>query len=412
MALDNIILFEPYAADDYYPFSIMHCVWEMRCGIMKIFEKYENFFSTPLWYNGRDAHISSFLARHNKENGHLVNGGALALTSAFLPTFEILEKITQSIDAAPTRAIVFIGEGKIIAAYYPNFYPELLPMLRDFDPELLVNPLQIDLNGVKFLNYLWDTIDLNGNAIIDDINRLEYDFRILQDIPQGVTAINPENIYLGENVKLSPSCVIDASDGPVIIDSGTKIMPMATILGPAYIGKKNVIKIGAKIYENCTFGEHCKVGGELEGTIIHAYSNKQHEGFLGHSYLCEWVNLGADTNNSDLKNTYSPIKMRLRDKEVDTPKIFLGLMCGDHTKSGINSMFTTGTTAGICGILVREWFMPNHIPSFSWGGAKDSPAYKVSKAIETAKIVMSRRGKSLLPEEIFLMEEEYKKVRG
>jgi hypothetical protein len=122
------------------------------------------------------------------------------------------------------------------------------------------------------------------------------------------------------------------------------------------------------------------------------------------------VNLGADTNTSDLKNTYTSIKINLEDREINTGKIFLGLLCGDHTKSGINTMFTTGTVAGICGILVREWFLPNSITSFSWGGAFNSPTYKLPKAIETARIVLNRRGKELTPEEEKLMKSEYERV--
>ncbi|MFA7626651.1 MAG: hypothetical protein WCZ17_06340, partial [Candidatus Kapaibacterium sp.] len=218
------------------------------------------------------------------------------------------------------------------------------------------------------------------------------------------------DIRIGNNVKISPSVVIDASEGKVLIDDDVKIMPQATILGPCFIGKGTTVKIGAKIYGETSIGPMCKVGGEIENTIIHAFSNKQHEGFLGHSYIGEWVNLGADTNNSDLKNTYGEINMILPHKEVKSGRIFLGLMCGDHTKSGINTMFTTGTVAGTCAILVKEWFLPNFIKSFSWGGKSNSPAFRFHKAIETAKIVMQRRGKVLTEEEIELLRLEYERI--
>jgi UDP-N-acetylglucosamine diphosphorylase/glucosamine-1-phosphate N-acetyltransferase len=187
-------------------------------------------------------------------------------------------------------------------------------------------------------------------------------------------------------------------------------MSNTVIYGPCYIGKNSTIKPGAKIYPNTSIGEWCKVGGEVENSIFQAYSNKQHEGFLGHSFISEWVNLGADTNNSDLKNTYSNISMQLPHKLVNTNRIFLGLICGDHTKSGINSMFTTGTVSGLCGILVKEWFLPNYIKSYTWGGKTNSPIYKFEKAIETAKIVMLRRNKELCEEEIELLKLEYERV--
>jgi UDP-N-acetylglucosamine diphosphorylase/glucosamine-1-phosphate N-acetyltransferase len=170
------------------------------------------------------------------------------------------------------------------------------------------------------------------------------------------------------------------------------------------------VKAGAKIYGKTSVGESCKFGGEIENAIIHAYSNKQHEGFLGHSYIGEWVNLGADTNTSDLKNTYANIKVTLEGREIDTEKMFLGLLCGDHTKSAINTSFTTGTVAGVCGILVHDGTLPAVIPSYAWTGRKNSPIYKIDKALDVARIVMARRGKELLPEEELLLRQEYEKV--
>jgi UDP-N-acetylglucosamine diphosphorylase/glucosamine-1-phosphate N-acetyltransferase len=185
-------------------------------------------------------------------------------------------------------------------------------------------------------------------------------------------------------------------------------MPQSTIYGSCYIGCNTTIKVGAKIFSKTSIGPWCKVGGENENAIIQSYSNKQHDGYLGHSYLCEWVNIGAGSNTSDLKNTYGNIKVQLREKEINTERMFMGLLCGDHTKSAINTAFTTGTTAGICGILVADGFLPNVIPSFAWRGTKGCSQYKIDKALETAQIVMQRRNKKLLPEEIELIEQEYK----
>ncbi|MFW5663122.1 MAG: hypothetical protein ACOCZW_05305, partial [Bacteroidota bacterium] len=270
-----------------------------------------------------------------------------------------------------------------------------------------------DIAGVNKINYLYDAIYENAEAIFDDQKILDDSFDSFYPVDWPATyAVNPGDIMIADSVNISPGVVINATEGPVIIDEGAKIMAHASIIGPCYIGKNSTIKIGAKIYEDCSFGPNCKIGGELENTIIHGYSNKQHDGFLGHSYIGEWVNFGADTNNSDLKNTYGNIKIRIEDREIDTGKMFLGLLCGDHTKSGINTMFTTGTVAGICGILVKEWFLPNFIPSFSWGGGKNSPTYKSSKAIETARKVMARRSRELLPEEEKLILAEYKRIAG
>jgi len=258
------------------------------------------------------------------------------------------------------------------------------------------------------LNYLFDIFDIVGKIIKEDF-AVECENLILNEF-KGVYLVNKNNIQISRTAQIAPNCVIDGTDGPVIIDENVRIMPQSTIIGPAYIGKNSIVKIGAKIYHNTAIGDWCKVGGEIENCVIQDYSNKQHEGFLGHSFLGEWVNFGADTNTSDLKNTYSNIKIRIERTEIDTGRMFLGTLCGDHTKTGINTMLTTGTVVGICGILVREWFLPNFIPSFSWGGAKDSPIYKVEKALETSRIVMKRRNKELLPEEEKLIRLEYERV--
>ncbi|MGA2297736.1 MAG: glucose-1-phosphate thymidylyltransferase, partial [FCB group bacterium] len=268
---------------------------------------------------------------------------------------------------------------------------------------------KFDIPDVKVINYLWDAIELNDKEIINDFSYFNSGVK-KDDKFENVSFINKKDIYLGNDCKLAPNVVIDASDGPVIIDNNVKIMPNSSIFGPCYIGKNSIIRTGAKIYGKTTIGEVCKIGGEVENSIVHAYSNKQHDGYLGHSYISEWVNIGADTNTSDLKNTYGEIKVNLEGREINTHRIFLGLLCGDHSKAGINTMFTTGTVAGIAGILVNEWFLPNTISSFSWGGGKNSSVYKASKAIDIAKIVMARRNKTLLPEEEILIQREHDKI--
>jgi UDP-N-acetylglucosamine diphosphorylase/glucosamine-1-phosphate N-acetyltransferase len=178
--------------------------------------------------------------------------------------------------------------------------------------------------------------------------------------------------------------VIDASEGPVYIGKDVKIYPNSVIEGPVYIGDKSEIKSCAVISENVSIGKVCKVGGEIEESIIMPYSNKQHSGFLGHSYLGSWVNLGADTNCSDLKNNYSTIKATIKNKQFDTGLQFLGLIMGDHSKSAINT-----------------------IPSFSWGGKEKMDTYDIKKSIDTAGKVMQRRNISMTKIDESLFEAIY-----
>ncbi|MDZ7763050.1 MAG: hypothetical protein U5K00_01300 [Melioribacteraceae bacterium] len=181
--------------------------------------------------------------------------------------------------------------------------------------------------------------------------------------------------------------VLDASEGPIFIDDDAQIFPNSYIVGPVYIGKKSLVKANTQIYHDTTIGPVCKVGGEIENSIIHSYSNKQHEGFLGHAYLGSWINIGASSNNSDLKNDYGKIKVLLNGNEIDTGLQFVGLIMGDHSKCAINSAFNTGTIVGVSCNIYGAGFPDRYIPSFSWGGSEGFREYHLRKAVEVAKIV-------------------------
>ena len=189
--------------------------------------------------------------------------------------------------------------------------------------------------------------------------------------------------------------VLDATNGPILIDRDAVVMPHTAIEGPTYIGPGSKIKMGTKIYEGTSIGPVCKIGGEVDNSIVLGYSNKQHDGFLGHAYIGEWINLGAGTSNSDLKNNYSSVKVYLHGEEIDTGHIFIGLMMGDHSKTAINTTLNTGTVVGVSANLFGEGFPPKYVPSFAWGGAKGLTEYKLDKAIATARKVMARRDKEL-----------------
>lgn len=418
MKIDSIFLFETEQAESLYPFSVMHSAWEVRCGALKLFEKVKKYFpESRLIFGGRELHLKSFLARFAHDEQDMRRESVLILHSAILPEREFFKNIEDSYtkyieEVGEERSAVFMVNNIPVAAYVnandrvsPNEKDkELFPrFLSDFSFGL--NPIEI--SQPKVINYLWDTFDLIGHCIEDDAHYFSNnaDFNLLKKT--GVHFLNEASILLGKNNKIAPGVVLDASEGAIITGENVKIMPNAVIIGPCFIGDNSLIKIGAKIYEKTSIGEWCKVGGEVENSVIHAYSNKQHDGFLGHSYISEWVNLGADTNTSDLKNTYSEIKVKLKTYEVDTHRMFVGLLCGDHTKSAINTSFTTGTVCGIAGVIVADGFLPSCIPSFAWRGTKGCTNYKFDKAIEVAEKVMARRGKKLLDEEIVLIKHEY-----
>lgn len=409
MKLDPIILFESKSNENFYPFSILHPVWEMRVGAMRIFEKYMRVFdaSNISYYSANSLILESFLERFSIDNKLGNTKKSLILSSQLLPDTELISSLDDLISDVSKNYKILLGEK--IVGYYTD---ARIDGLEKLDNLVSNNYIEVELvPNTKYLNYIWDAISYNETVLIDDSNYYRHYPTPKEDFSKGVHYLEKNHIFIHESVKLHPNVVIDATDGAVMIDENVKIMAGTTILGPCYIGKNSTIKVGAKIYGSTSIGEVCKVGGEVEGSIIQSYSNKQHDGFLGHSFISEWVNLGADTNTSDLKNTYSEITVLQRDNEVKTGTMFLGLICGDHTKSAINTQFNTGTIAGVCGILVRPGFLPNHIKSFSWGGLQTSPTYKYSKAIEVCEIVMERRGKQLAASERQLLQLEYDKVK-
>lgn len=260
----------------------------------------------------------------------------------------------------------------------------------------------------NLIHYPWELVNHNQAQITADFNLLGQGGEVSGEIYESVALMNKRNIYVGANSKIKPGVVIDAENGPVYISKNVTIMPNAVIEGPAFIGYSSIIKTGAKIFEGTSIGEVCKVGGEVEESIIHSYSNKQHGGFLGHAYLGQWVNLGADTNNSDLKNNYGPVKVYINGQTVDSKSIFVGLFMGDHSKAGINTMFNTGTTVGLMSNVFGAGFPPKHFPSFSWGGSAGVVEHDLEKAIASAKKALARRKKEMSK----VQEALYRKIRG
>jgi len=251
-------------------------------------------------------------------------------------------------------------------------------------------PYPVVKTDITLISYPWDLVHNN-------IKALEHDWKLLAEprrqgqIYEGVYLLAQENISIGPGTVIKPAVVLDAEKGPIIIDKNVTIKPHCTLEGPLYIGAGSLIQPGSEISEGVSIGPVCKVGGELESSIIHGYSNKQHDGFLGHSYIGSWVNLAADTVNSDLKNTYGPVRVLLNGREVDTGQMFVGLTMGDHSKTSINTMFSTGSIVGFaCGVFTSR-YAPRFLPSFSWLTDEGRTDAVVAKVLQVAQKVMARR---------------------
>jgi UDP-N-acetylglucosamine diphosphorylase/glucosamine-1-phosphate N-acetyltransferase len=314
---------------------------------------------------------------------------------------------------------VFVSKGIVVAA---KISAKRIKELSLAENEIIDTKIFSDLPTVEVdipdANYLWDLVYLNGKEIHNDFKIYTKGKSSANKKYPGVNFVNKKNIFISKGVDIKPGVVLDASTGPIFIEKNATIFPNAVIQGPFYIGELSKIKSCATIYPNVSIGKVCKVGGEVEDTIIHPYTNKQHSGFLGHSYLGSWINIGADTNNSDLQNNYGTIKVQVNGKHIDSGKQFVGLMMGDHSKTAINTMFNTGTVVGFSSNVFGAGFPPKYIPSFGWGGAESMKEYKLEKAIETAKAVFARRDKNFekddmeLFETIFNLTKEDRSKRG
>ena len=234
------------------------------------------------------------------------------------------------------------------------------------------------------------------------------DVKNLEEIKNSNVKIGNGAIYIENGAKLN-NCILNTTNGPIFIGKDSEIMEGSMIRGPFAICNNSVIKMGAKIYENTTVGPFCKVGGEINNVVFFGYSSKAHDGFLGNSIIGEWCNLGADTNNSNLKNNYDNVKIWNYSSESfkQTGLQFCGLIMGDHSKCGINTMFNTGTVVGVGANIFGSGYPRNFIPSFSWGGSSGFIVHRIDKFFKTAELVLSRRNETLSDNDIAILSHVY-----
>ncbi|HNQ42927.1 MAG TPA: putative sugar nucleotidyl transferase [Candidatus Cloacimonadota bacterium] len=377
------IIFDDHKCKSFYPICLTRSVGDLRCGILKLRQRLEHLFSDREQDSAviiESRLVPLYQERHpDWAINQPTQDQALYLNSRLVVTHESIEVISK---LQPNEA--YCSENEIAAMYATGDPRSGI----DHNPRFRVIP-----EKAKLYNNLAEVIHDNSRLIRWDFDNIFYDADNAFDTEPGVTVLHPYNVWIGENVQISPGVVIDASEGPVVIDNGARVMSNAVLTGPLYLGKNSLVKIGAKLYGGVSIGPVCKVGGEIEGSILQAYSNKQHDGFLGHAYIGEWVNLGADTNNSDLKNTYKNVHIYdyLSSTQQDSGSQFMGCIIGDHSKTGINVSLNTGTVVGVgCNIFSSNLFS-GFIPDFSWGEAGQLTHYRYLAFCETAALVKQRR---------------------
>ncbi len=388
----NYILFDGTVRNALLPFTFTRPVADIRIGILTIREKWEKYLGYTTTTLTEEYLMEKYPMVEMEEN--------IMINASFLPN-PILIDMVQNLN--PKEAILF---GEEIIAFHTNDTQEDI----DFDEYEL-----IEYEGdVLRIENTWDIFAKNDAAIREDFELLTED-RFSQPIPKSVNVIAPENIFIEEGAKLE-FVTLNASTGPIYIGKNAEIMEGSVIRGPFALCEEAQVKLATKVYGATTVGPHCRIGGEVNNSVLFGYSNKGHDGFLGNSVLGEWCNIGADSNNSNLKNNYEEVRLWSYETEgfARTGLQFCGLMMGDHSKCGINTMFNTGTVVGVSANIFGSGFPRNFVPSFSWGGASGFTTYITKKAFETAKIVMSRRHIEFTKQDAEILEyvfEETKKYR-
>lgn len=402
----NFVIFDDERRSNFFPITYTRSTGDLRIGILKLRQR----ISSYLDLSGTNVIVSSELEAIYKErhNDWKVNEIPKEETIFINSRIKINKNVKKAVLALRQDECLVNSETTLAARCNPKIKKITSESINSLFSELK----KIENPEINCWEYLWELIEENAEYIKRDFNDVFYDKDNYFETELGTTVINPYNVWIGEGTVMKPGVVIDATDGPVIIDENVTILPNAVIIGPVYIGKGSTIKVGAKIYKGTSIGPVCKIGGEVEETIFQGYTNKQHDGFLGHSYLGEWINLGADTNNSDLKNNYKTVSIYFYPdkKKINSQSHFLGVIIGDHSKTGINSTINTGTVIGIGCSLFGADLIKNHIPSFNIGTGTRSVEYILEEFIETAVLVKKRRGLKFSESEKELYSKIHKQV--
>ncbi|MBC7439611.1 MAG: GlmU family protein [Flavobacterium sp.] len=388
----NYILFDGTVRNALLPFTFTRPVADIRVGILTIREKWEKYLASTTTTLTED-YLSDKYPMVEMEQNVMIN-------ASFLPN-DILSEMVKNLEI---NQAIFKGD-EVIAFFTEETQEEV-----DFDTYEIIE-FQEDCITIQ---HTWDIFAKNDVAIREDFELLTED-RISQPISKSVNVIAPENIFIEEGAKLE-FVTLNASTGPIYIGKNAEIMEGSVIRGPFALCEYGRVKLASKVYGATTVGPHSVIGGEVSNSVLFGYSNKGHDGFLGNAVLGEWCNIGADSNNSNLKNNYEEVKLWSYETEnfAKTGLQFCGLMMGDHSKCGINTMFNTGTVVGVSTNIFGSGFPRNFVPSFSWGGASGFSTYVTKKAFETARIVMARRQVEFSEQDQKILEhvfEETKKFR-
>jgi UDP-N-acetylglucosamine diphosphorylase/glucosamine-1-phosphate N-acetyltransferase len=366
----NVVLFDdPDTRIDLLPFTYTRPVASLRVGILTLAEKWEKVLNQPISFSTQD-YLNKKFKLHLASDNLWINGSVC-------PDEELVKSILQ----LKSGDAVFY-QSRIIAVRTPD----------DEVPEVITGTVHEYKKSITVIDKVWKIFQENGAQIRSDFQLMTKGRKSVGITDKHTRTYNEENIFVEEGAKIT-AALLNAENGPIYIGKNAVVQEGALIRGPFAMSEGAHINMGAKIRGDVSVGPFSKIGGEVSTSVILANSNKSHDGFLGCSVIGEWCNMGADSNTSNMKNNYENVKVWNYGKQgfVDSGLMFCGLMMGDHSKCSINTMFNTGTVAGVNANIFGEGFPRTIIPSFSWGGAAGYTTYQLNKAFDTAIKAMARR---------------------
>lgn len=404
----QLIIVEDNGYRDLLPLAATRPVFDILCGSLSLAERINRYMpSKAISYIFRNELREVFGDRYPivQQDNQLVSD-CLYVNGRVLWD-DLLSKNLRRIVRDKRNTIIRCDQDWV-ALYYaiPNVMPtEMFSTVPVYTPDGFTE----EFLPVRVISYPWDIIDSNPDYIAKDFKfRTKRNKNKIKGRVHSRAVLNPKkDIFIGSKTLIGPYVVIDASTGPVMIEDAVTVQPHVFIQGPVWINSETIIKSGARIYGGTSIGYNCRAAGEITSSIMHGYTNKAHDGFLGHSYLGQWINIGADTNNSNLKNNYGSIQVVINGKSVETGRQFFGMVMGDHSRTGINTMINTGTIIGTACNIFGANYPQRYIPDFSWGGSELLRLYRFDKFLQNAKAMTERRGVTLSEEEIQLLRTIY-----
>jgi len=379
----DVILFDGPEWEDLLPLTYTRPVAALRIGIDTIEQKWNAALDTKCQILTQ-AHLQPKYLVLPSEDYVMING-------SYLPSPFLTDAVKN---LKPYQKLIVNGD---IIAVRSSVAFDLGKSAEDLDRELEKISLTSS-SPLIHIQYPWHLFQYNDVVLKEDFKRLAH-----QRASAKLSTTNQlfgDQIFIGKNVKVE-GAILNSLTGPIYLDDNSEVMEGSMIRGGLALGEGSSIKMGAKLYGANTFGPHCKIGGEVTNSIFQGYSNKGHDGYLGNSVIGEWCNFGADTNSSNLKNNYKKVSIynHRTDTMINSGQQFIGLIMGDHSKTGINTMFNTGTVVGVSANIFGSGFPPTHVPSFTWGNDVNPDTYLLDKALEVAEAVMARRNIELSDED-------------